>query len=459
MSLENTVMFLDNVKERQLALDVLNVFGNNAISFDQFDDVSKSFFKLKDYNSSIKFGESGYAIASTPQQMYIIRHNLINVYNHNNQPEKALRYIRANEAVLETDIDRDFEKAFSLFLNNKKDEAAALLRSKLDEPNLTEEQRTKLEFNLGTYDMLDGNFQQGLKRFLLSGEKMKIWDHSTMFSQDDIDKNGFTRWDGTVTEGQNILIIAEAGIGDEIINVRFFNYLKELGMNPLWMTLTSRPDLAEFYRLNGIDAICGIKNIPQSFTNFVAVPSMHLPIFLNLEYKDLWRGPYLTNTNPDFDKKWNEQLQTTTGKKKIGIRWQGNPAYDQDLHRSIPLADIISSIPKDTYDLFSLQRDNGLEELEKFPDVVDLSSNLTTMNDLVSCIKELDIVITSCTSIAHIAGAMGKEVYVWVPISCYYVWCNSVKECPWYGDNMHVLYQAKPRIWNNCVEEQISLLK
>lgn len=456
MSLESTVMFLDGAGKNALAREVLDVFGKNAYSFEQFDEVSMCFFKIKDYDQAIAYGEKGYAIASTPQQMYTIRHNLINVYNHNNQPSKALRYIRANEAVMPVDLDRDFEKAFSLFLSNNKADAAALLRSKLGDATLTDEQQTKLIFNLGTYDLIDGNLQLGLQRFLKGGEKMKIWDHTTIFSQDDIDKSGFTRWDGTVIPGQNILVVAEAGIGDEVINVRFFKRLKELGMNPIWMTLSSRKDLAELYQLNGITAIAGKQEIPKDFTNFVAIPSMHLPMYLNCTYDDLWDGVYLTETDPLYDTKWQTLVaeHSTPGKKKIGVRWQGNPAYDQDLHRSVPLVDLYNAL-KDIQDVdfYSMQRDTGTEELPDFPGIIDLTAESKNLKDLFSFIKSMDIIVTSCTSIAHIAGAMGKEVYVWVPISCYYVWCNPTKESPWYGSNMHVIYQQKPGVWDNCIAE------
>lgn len=215
------------------------------MSYDQFEDVSKTFFKIKNYDKSIEYGEKAYAIASSPQEMYIIRHNLINVYNHNNYPEKALRYIKANEAVLTEDNDRDFEKAFSLFLLNRKDEAATLLRSKLADTSLDEEQRNKLEFNLGTYDLLDGLLQQGLKRFLLAGEKMGIWDDTKTFMTQPLENYGLSKWNGVVKPGMNLLIIAEAGIGDEIINVRFVKQLESYGINCIWLNTSlndSKPE-------------------------------------------------------------------------------------------------------------------------------------------------------------------------------------------------------------------------
>ena len=441
--MENIIKFLDHVNENKLANQVLSVFGKNAISFDQFDEVSRCFFKIKNYKDSIKFGEMAYAIASTPEQMYIIRSNLINVYNHFNFPELALRYIKANEVVLPDDIDRDFEKAFALFLSNKKTEAGNLLRSLLNKP-LSDEQRTKCNFNIGTYDLIDGNFQEGLKRFLFSGEEMGIWN----FLNQKHETYGLPRWNGIIKPGIKLIVIAEAGIGDEIINVRFFNLLKEYGIEPIWLTLKSRSDLAEIYRLNGINAVSDIKEINKDFLKEAYyTPSMQLPINLNINYQDLWHGPYLTNFKNTIDLKSN--------KLKIGLRWQGNPSYDQDLHRSIPLQEILNSIniDKELIKLYSIQRDTGLEELNDIDNVIDLSDKLKDIHDLFSVINNLDLVITSCTSVAHIAAAMGKEVCIILPISCYYTWCQPGNKTGWYGDNVHLFYQEKSRSWKEPLEK------
>lgn len=452
MGLENIVVFLNNTNNQLLANDVTEVFGKHAQSFSQFDDVSKTFFKIKNYNKAIEYGEKAYAIASTPEQMYIIRHNLINVYNHNNLPEKALRYIKANEAVLEHDNDRDFEKAFSFFLLNRKQDAADLLRSKLSDTTITEEQRIKLEFNLGTYDLLDGNLQLGLKRFLLAGEQMGIWDNTKTFITQPLENYGLNKWNGIVKPNLNLLIIAEAGIGDEIINARFVKKLESYGINVIWLGMQSRVDLVEIYKLNGISAVSKIQQVPKEFLeNAVYIPSMQLPIALNCNYDELWTAPYLTNTFPEYDKKWNDIINSD--KLKVGLRFRGAIAYDQDLHRSIPFTELYDAVNSSTIDAtyYSIQKDEGVEELTDA--VIPLHDKLDTLTDLFSAIKSLDLVITSCTSCAHIAAAMGKEVCVIVPISCYYVWCNTTEKTPWYGDNVHVFYQKTPRTWKEPLEQ------
>jgi hypothetical protein len=450
MSLEDISVYLHNANESELAKQVLDVFGKNAQSFEHFDDVSKCFFKIKDYDKSIKYGEKGISIASTPQQMYVMRQNLTNVYNHNNMPEKAMRYIKASEAVIKDDTDRDFEKAYAWFLMNKKQDAAKLLREKLNDPSLTDEQREKTEFNLGTYDLIDGNLQQGLKRFLLSDLR-----GTCSFLNQKHDNYGLPKWNGVASPGKNLLIIAEAGIGDELINIRFVKKLEKLGLNVIWLTLQNRQDLAEIYNLNGIKAFSDIRQVPKEFLeNCNYTPSMHLPIHLNVKYKDLWTGVYVNNLPTRLDDKWDELLNSS--KLKIGVRWQGNPEYDQDLHRSIPLKEILNHIPTGN-EMYSIQRDTGLEQLTS--DLIDLSTELKTLVDLFVCISKLDLVITSCTSIAHIASAMGKHVCVVVPISCYYVWCNPDNKNTWYGETTKIFYQQKPRSWKEPLEEMQKYLQ
>lgn len=450
MSLEEVTKFLNNTRNNQLANAVLDVFGNHAQSFDQYDDVSKCCFKIKDYKNSIKWGEKALSISSTSEQMYICRSNLINVYNHFNYPEKALRYIKANETVVELDLDRDLEKAYSLFLLNRKSEARDLLLSKENSPDLTEDQKEKIRFNLGTYCLIDGKFQEGLQRFILSD----LRGTCSFLSQEIKYNYGLPLWNGIISPGLNLLIIAEAGIGDEIINVRFVKDLSKFGINCIWLTLPSRDELTLIYKENGISAYSNFVDIPKEFTNnCYYLPSMRIPIALNLEYKDLWKEHYLNKIPDTLSYKWNNILKTDK-KLKIGLRWQGSPEYDQDLHRSIPLKEIINHIPPISAELFSIQKDNGMEQLEDFDNVIDLSNKLDTLLDLFTCINNLDIIITSCTSCAHIAAAMGKKVFVIVPISCYYVWCQPGYKSNWYSDNVIVLYQKTPRIW----DEPLSLL-
>ena len=239
---------------------------------------------------------------------------------------------------------------------------------------------------------------------------------------------------------------SEAGIGDEFINVRFMNHLKRLNINPIWFT--ERKDLAKVFNNNHYKTITSLDELGVEDGEIYWCHSMDLPVLLNLKYEDLWNGPYIKAT-----KKSN---LTLNNKLKIGIRWQGNPDYDNDLHRSVPLKDIWETIKDIDASFYSLQRDDGVEEVYNFPEIYPLHENhLDTFEDTLSVINDLDIIITTCTSIAHAAAAMDKKTFVFSPMSSYYIWCYSKNQpkSPWYGDNVKLLRQKRPRYWNEPLEE------
>ena len=68
------------------------------------------------------------------------------------------------------------------------------------------------------------------------------------------------------------------------------------------------------------------------------------------------------------------------------------------------------------------------------------------------------MVITTCTSVAHASASMGKKTFIFIPISAYYTWSHSTKQSPWYGDNVTLLRQQKPRSWNEPLLELKEIL-
>ena len=436
--LEDLVISLDRMNEKQAAVTLLDALTRNSVEFQHFDEVAKCYFKIKEYEKAYRNAEKAMSLFTGPD-MYSAKYNVLNTANHANYPERALTLIKQLELINPNDQDVRMEKAFALFLLNRKDEAEAILRKELEDPSIDEEMKTKIRFNLGTYELLKDRFQDGLRKFLFEGRKMNLWKKPEF---------PFERWEGKIEPGRTIYVRAEAGIGDEFINVRFMTHLREKGMYPIWYS--ERKDTTTIFNRCGFETISSAHEINMSL-NPCWVHSMDLPVYLNLQYEDLWSGPYLTS---DRDISFSEILNN--GKPRIGIRWQGNPGYDQDLHRSIPFIDIFDAVKDLNADLYSLQRDTGLEEMDGYEDkVTRLDHLMNTYEDTLAMINDMDIVITSCTSIGHAAAAMGKRTVIITPISAYYTWCHTSKQSPWYGDNLTLLRQERPRVWN----EPLSKLK
>jgi hypothetical protein len=290
----------------------------------------------------------------------------------------------------------------------------------------------RVNFNLGTYDLANGNFKDGLRHVLLDGRKLNIWESFETLPRDKL-------WEGTPQSGKTIMVCAEGGIGDEIISVRFMKHLKDSGMNPIWYT--TRKDIAEIFKRNGFQTITNMKDFGD---DWLWTYSMPVPTYLDLEEKDLWYGSYLKplNKKPKLD-----------GKKKIGIKYMGNPKYDQDLHRSIPLEQLIDSIPED-YTIYSFHIDEEIYH----PRVINLKDKINSWEDTLDYIEQMDMVVSSCTSLIHAAGAIGKESFVIVPILNYYTWAKPEPKTKLYSDNLTVLRQKEYDNWNAPLEELKTLL-
>jgi hypothetical protein len=218
-------------------------------------------------------------------------------------------------------------------------------------------------------------------------------------------------------------------------------------MHPIWYT--ERQDLAEVFNRNGFYTITSLSQIPKEVQEPLWTYPMQLPIHMNLEYKDLWSGTYLS-ADDEYILKWDKILNKD--KLRIGLRWSGNPDYDQDLHRTVPIYTLYETLKDFDVNFYSLQKENQCG----IPEITELE--FESWDDTMGCIANLDIVITSCTSIAHMAAAMGKKVFIFVSISSYYTWCHSMKQSPWYGDNVTLLRQERPRVWTEPIYQLKNIL-
>jgi tetratricopeptide (TPR) repeat protein len=436
--IDNICETLRDLGERNAAISLLEALGRHATAYEQFDMLAMSYFKIKRFNESVHWAEQTLASSITNEQKYTSRLNLANAYAHAFYPEKALQEISVLESIAKNDIDVMSKKAYCLFLVGKLNEAEMLLKKILNDPRTDKKTKEQVEFNLGTYELYKDNFQEGLRKFLSFGRKMNLWSVPSL---------PFEKWTGKPIPNHKLVIRSEAGIGDEIINVRFMSHLKKQGIDAYWFT--DRKDLKEIFNENNYQTIDNLHDIKPDNKLVYWCCSMDLPVLLNLEYNDLWNGPYLKSSNlPTPVKK--------TNKLKIGIRWQGNPDYENDLHRSIPLDEMWEVLKNIDADLYSLQRDSGADEVYKIPQIIPLhEKHLNTFGETLSIINDLDIIVTSCTSIAHAAAALGKKTFVFTPMSSYYVWCFSDKQqrSPWYGDNVKLLRQKRPRYWDEPLAE------
>jgi ADP-heptose:LPS heptosyltransferase len=142
--------------------------------------------------------------------------------------------------------------------------------------------------------------------------------------------------------------------------------------------------------------------------------------------------PYLPQPAAAAVQAWDERL-APRDRLRVGLVWAGNPNHAQDLKRSIPLR-LLSRILDVDVTFVSLQKDPRADDksiLEK-TDIVDLTAQLSDFNETAALLCCLDLVITVDTSVAHLAGALGRSVWLLLPYAPDYRWLLDRDDSPWY---------------------------
>lgn len=435
--LELVAKTLYNFKEKELTLELLDAFGKRAETFEQYNDIAKIFFEIKNLSKSIEYGEKALKKADKTEEKYITSKNLINAYNQYNYPEKAITQIEKCKKLTPNDPELLFEETSSYSQLGQIDKAHSLLRKLAQRTDLPEELEKKVHHNLSGYYFRKDDLHTALSHFLTETEKEAYKNI----------KIPLQKWNGFVKQNQTIVIDANCGAGDEIMHIRFMKNLKDLGMRPIWAT--TRKHLADIFNYNEFESVC-VWDKPEYPEDACWVYALALPYYLQLTVNDLGQEPYL-NPLPEKEKQYSH-LQKDK-KFKIGMFWNSDSGFEQAHFRSIDFYDLWNVVADADYSLYSLQmKDTPVPKMCR-NHIKEFHSKDREFSDTFSIINQMDLVITSCTSIAHIAASMGKEVCVFVPIMEYYAWTSSTGKSWWYGNNVHLFRQKKPRNWDKPIQE------
>jgi tetratricopeptide (TPR) repeat protein len=421
--LTTVVMDLLSNEKRTIVFEMLELYFKRTETIEDFDTLGYLSLKAEHRQLYLKCAEAAYSKAENSQQLYIARANLYKAYNAMNQPEKALFYIDLNLKVTPDDFETQTQRAFNLALMGDRKTSELMLISLAEKhPEKADAMKNALSGKV----LREGNIAEGVLAFMGS-----IKSKNGRFEE----VLGMTKWTGTIQPGRTIYVDGEGGIGDEIINIRFFDHIKDLGMKPVLYSTWSkyREDTVNLFRRNGYEVITETYSIDR---RQLWTPMMSLPGYLNLTEDKLWRKPYLTPIK-------NPKNKITSDKFKIGIKCSGNPYFSQDEYRKIPLELMLSYMPEQA-EIYYIDKEINHEGC------IDLGNRIETWEDTLDFIDQMDCIISSCTSLVHAAGAMGKTCFVIVPIAEYYIWSTSHKDTttPWYGNNFQVHKQTKVRDWH-----------
>ncbi|MBV8653983.1 MAG: glycosyltransferase family protein [Alphaproteobacteria bacterium] len=246
-------------------------------------------------------------------------------------------------------------------------------------------------------------------------------------------------------EGKTILLWAEQGLGDTIQFARYVRLVAELGAK---IVLEVQAELVMLLRgLPGVSAVLPLGATLPSFDCHCPLPS--LPLAFGTELATIpTMVPYLAAPAGPASVPLPEGL-------RVGLTWGGNPQHLNDGNRSIPLERLAPLFDLDGIGFLALQkeqREGDAALLRRLPKVTDAARAMTDFDATASVVAELDLVITVDTSMAHLVGALGKEVWILLPFSPDFRWLLGRSDSPWYP-TARLFRQGAPGDWDGVVAE------
>jgi hypothetical protein len=146
-----------------------------------------------------------------------------------------------------------------------------------------------------------------------------------------------------------------------------------------------------------------------------------------------------------------------TSELKVGIAWAGNPDHPKDSERSIDFETLRPLFDVERVRFYSLQKGMHANALKDTPQVIDLDPRLADFSDTAAVIEQLDLTICVDTSVAHLAGAMGKPTWLLLPTPCDWRWLNHGATSPWYP-TMRIFRQTSRHDWATVIAETCAAL-
>jgi len=304
------------------------------------------------------------------------------------------------------------------------------------------------QYNLALTQLRLGDWEHGWPAYEARWRFREVHRSPRVFSQ--------PRWQGEPLEGRRILLHSEQGLGDTIQFCRYATLVATRGGFPILQVqqpverlmrslAVVRAGFAEIAvrceKLTQFDLECPLMSLPSVFeTTVETVP---------------WPGAYLAADAELVSKRRMLYLNARQGLRpfRVGIAWAGNPRYKADRQRSMHLEVLLPLLRISGITWISLQKGLGSDQLSALPDDVrvwDGSSQDSDLADTAALIATLDLVITTDTCVAHLAGAMDKPVWILLPHLGDWRWMQQVETTPWYP-SARLLRQRSPGGWAEVI--------
>jgi tetratricopeptide (TPR) repeat protein len=303
-------------------------------------------------------------------------------------------------------------------------------------------------------DFADAHYNRALS-WLAQGDFERGWpEFEWRWRLDDLPPRRFQqpRWEGSPLAGRAILLHAEQGLGDTIQFIRFARHVK--GRDATVLVECQSALIPLLTGVAGVDRLIARGETLPAFD--VHFPLMSLGGLYTKNVANIPADiPYLAADAARIEH-WRRELNGLPG-FKIGIAWQGSRGYRWDRLRSIPLQCFAPLARRPGVTLVSLQKGPGVDQLARTMgfDVVDLGGRLDNDGgaflDTAAVLASLDLVVTSDTALAHLAGALGRPVWVALALAPEWRWLLDREDSPWYP-TMRLFRQTSLGDWEGVFQ-------
>jgi tetratricopeptide (TPR) repeat protein len=250
--------------------------------------------------------------------------------------------------------------------------------------------------------------------------------------------------------GKSILLHAQQGFGDAIQFCRFVKPVSDLGAR---VTLEVQPELKSLLeKLPGPDRLMA-RGEPRPAYD-LHCPLGSLPLALQIDPGRLDPAPYLS-APPVRIEEWRRRLDRVE-RPRIGIAWAGNPSFRSDHNRSIGLMRLLPAVSAIQARFISLQKNANDDDksLLRMNGILDYESHIGDFVDTAALMSCLDLVISSDTSVVHLAGALGTKVWVLLRYDADWRWLAERTDSPWYP-SARLFRQQAPGDWGSVVDQVV----
>jgi tetratricopeptide (TPR) repeat protein len=297
-------------------------------------------------------------------------------------------------------------------------------------------------WNLGLALLLDGQFAEGWREY---DWRLRI----PAFAKDQIATSA-PRWNGSEPAGKTLLLTAEQGFGDTLQFARFAGPLAARGARviarvqpELQRLIATVPGVASVTTMAASVPACDAYIQMLSVAGAMGVDAATIPHAV----------PYL-RSDPLLRDALAVELEPYRDTLKIGLAWAGSGTHHNDRHRSCPLAAFTPLLELAGTTWFSLQRDDGEDQVPQVPAAKRLVQ-LDARRDFdrkAALIDRLDLVISVDTSSAHLAGALARPLWVLLPFAPDWRWLRGRADTPWYS-TARLFRQPRTGDWDTVIRQ------